>query len=142
MDTEKMDTKKTNRYFAPLSQIDIDQAKDTGMAMVLICLILVIITKIFLFNVIALVLLIINMTIPAFYKPVAIIWFGLSHLMGTIVSKIILSVIFYVLVTSVGLIRRFAGYDQLQLKKWKKNSSSVFTIRDHTFQPDDIDKPY
>lgn len=122
--------------------ITTDQAKDTGMAMVLICLLIAIAGGKQLFVLIAVLLLLINMIRPDIYKPLGKLWFGFSHLLGTIMSKVILTIIFFVLVMPVGLLRRLMGKDTLQLKEWKKGNRSVFKIRDHKFTPDDIINPY
>jgi len=123
-------------------KITTDQAKDTGMAMVLICLLLAFFAGIHFFYVPAIGLLFVNMIWPNLYKPVAKIWFGLSHLMGFVMSRVILSIIFVVLVLPVGLARRVIGKDSLQLKKWKKDHASVFKTRDHEFTSEDIKHPY
>jgi uncharacterized membrane protein YgdD (TMEM256/DUF423 family) len=118
------------------------QATDTGMAMVLICLIVGVVSKKQQPFVLAIPLLLINMTYPLLYKPAAIIWLGFSTFLGTIVSKILLSVLFVCLVTPIGLFRRIIGADPLQIKKWKKDSASVFSTRNHTFSSDDVKMPY
>ena len=82
------------------------------------------------------------MIIPSVYKPIAKLWIGFSIFIGTVVSKILLTVIFYILVTPIGLIRKVLGFDSLQMKKWKKNDHSVFKDRDHTFESKDIENPY
>ena len=119
-----------------------DQAKDTGMAMVLICLLIAYIGGKQQFGGIALLLLLINMIWPTLYRPVAKLWFGLSHLLGTVMSKLLLSVLFFILVLPVGLARRLMGKDSLQIKKFKAGRDSVFKIRDHKYTPGDINHPY
>ena len=64
------------------------QASDTGMAAVLILLLIGLFTHNNLYYKIAIPVLIINMTFPMFYYLFAIIWFGFSQLLGTVVSKI------------------------------------------------------
>ena len=118
------------------------QASDTGMAMVLILLIIAMLTENNLYLFIAIPTLIVNMITPIFYYPVAVIWLGISHLFGTIVSKIILSVVFFLLVVPVGIIRKLIGKDSLKLKEFKKSSSSVMIIRNQLFSKLDIEKPY
>ena len=66
----------------------------------------------------------------------------LKIIVGNVVSRILLTVIFYVLVTPVGLIRRVLGADAMQLKKWKNGNVSVFQERNHLFNSADIEKPY
>jgi saxitoxin biosynthesis operon SxtJ-like protein len=119
-----------------------DQAKDTGMAMVLISLLTGLLGEKDIFMVLSIPLLLINMTFPLIYIPVAKLWLGLSHLMGTIMSKVILTGLFFVLVTPVGLIRKALGADPLQKKKWKESRSTVFKVRNHKFKAEDIEAPY
>jgi multisubunit Na+/H+ antiporter MnhG subunit len=122
--------------------ITTDQAKDTGMAMVLICLLIAFFGGKQYFYGLAILLLLINMICPKVFRPAAKIWFGFSHLLGSVMSRIILSVIFLVLVLPVGVYRRAIGKDSLQLKKWKKDNASVFRIREHEFTSEDIKHPY
>ena len=128
------------RFFP--KKISKDQAKDTGMAMVLICLLLGYVSQAQDFFTLGIVLLLIDMIYPNLYRPVAILWFGLSQVLGTLSSKLLLTIIFFVLVTPVGWIRRITGADSMQLKRWKKDDSSVFGVREHIFKPEDIEKPY
>lgn len=132
--------KKINKFIP--KTISPDQAKDTGMAMVLICLLIAFFGQKQQLGGVAILLLMINMICPKIYKPVAKIWLGLSHLLGTIISRVLLSIIFFGLVMPVGLLRRFLGKDSLQLKKWKKGRDSVFKARDHEFTSEDITHPY
>jgi hypothetical protein len=119
-----------------------DQARDTGLAMVLICLLLAYWGGRPQLILGAIALLLLTMVWPQIFRPLAGLWFGLSHLIGTIASKIILTALFFFLVTPVGLIRRFWGADPLQLKKWKNGSNSVFILRDGTTRPQDLVNPY
>ena len=76
-----------------------EQAKDTGMAMVLICLLLGYFGKFPKFLGVSIVLLLITMAWPKAFKPLAGLWFGLSHVMGQVVSKIVLTLIFFVVLS-------------------------------------------
>jgi hypothetical protein len=134
-------TLRNSAGFIP-KNITRDQAKDTGMAMVLICLLIGYAGHKQGFIGAAIVLLFADMTWPAVYKPVGKLWFALSHVLGTVMSKILLSILFFALVTPLGFARRLSGSDALQLKKWKKNHSSVFKVRNHTFTSHDIQHPY
>jgi hypothetical protein len=119
-----------------------EQAKDTGMAMVLICLLLGYWGKFPKFLPVSLILLIITMAWPKAFKPLAGLWFGLSHLLSRVVSRVILSVVFFLVVTPIGLIRRLFGADALQLKKWKQGDGSVFIEREGAIQGKDLENPY
>ncbi len=118
------------------------EAGDTGMAMVLICLLIGYFTGNSMYSTIAIPLLVLNMAFPMFYYPFALVWLGLTNLLGMIVSKILLSVVYIVLLLPVGLVRRMMGKDTLYLKQFKKGKDSVMISRDHQFSGNDIIHPY
>ena len=124
------------------NNISINQAKDTGMAMVLICLLINIFGKDSLFIILAILFLIINMVVPSLYKPVAIIWLSFSKMIGTIMSKILLVIVFFLIVTPMGITRRFLGKDSLKLKSWKNDHGSVFVTRNNSLRSEDVEAPY
>ncbi|RJR38390.1 MAG: hypothetical protein C4567_12830 [Deltaproteobacteria bacterium] len=119
-----------------------DQARDTGMAMVLICLLFAYWGQRPVFVPLAIVLLLLTMAAPQLFRPLAVFWFGLSHVLGNAVSKVVLSVIFFLLVTPIGLLRRWAGKDSMQVRKWKRGRDSVFTAREGVILPEDLNNPY
>jgi hypothetical protein len=119
-----------------------EQAKDTGMAMVLICLLLGYWGKFPKFLPAAIGLLLLTMVWPKVFCPLAGLWFGLSQLLGSVVSRVILTILFFLVVTPIGLIRRLFGADALQLKKWKQGTDSVFVVREGPIQGKDLMQPY
>jgi hypothetical protein len=137
----KIESQKGN-FLSRLLKSTQEQAKDTGMAMVLICLLLGYFGKFPKFLGVSIVLLLITMAWPKAFRPLAGLWFGLSHVMGQVVSKIVLSLIFFVVVTPVGLIRRLTGADSMQLKKWKQGTDSVFVERQGAIPDKDLLNPY
>ena len=122
--------------------ISVKQASDTGMATVLILLLIGLFTHNTLYYKIAIPVLVINMTFPMLYYPFAIIWLGFTQLLGTIISKFILTIIYIIMVIPIGLFRRLLGKDSLQLSEFKKGTNSVMQTRDYNFLSDDIEKPY
>jgi hypothetical protein len=123
-------------------QITRDQCKDTGMALILVLMFIIYFLKYEHITIYVIGLLILNMVTPWVYRPLAVVWFGFSHLMGTIMSKLILSLVFIIVVTPVGIIRRIFCADTLKLKAFKKGSDSVLEERNHTFTGEDLFKPY
>jgi multisubunit Na+/H+ antiporter MnhG subunit len=79
---------------------------------------------------------------PNAFRPLATLWFGLSHVLSSVVSRMILTVLFFLIVTPIGLIRRAMGADALQLKKWKQGLDSVFIVRQGVIQGKDLENPY
>jgi hypothetical protein len=119
-----------------------EQAKDTGMAMVLICLLLGYWGKFPKYLPVSLTLLLITMIWPNAFRPLATLWFGLSHVLSSVVSRVILSVLFFLIVTPIGLIRRLIGADALKLKQWRQGRDSVFIVREGPIQGKDLENPY
>ena len=118
------------------------QASDTGMAVVLILLLFGLFTNNNIYLKIAIPVLIINMTYPMFYYLVAILWLSFSELLGTFVSKIILTIVYFVLIVPVGIFRRLLGKDSLLLNEFKKGNDSVMKIRNYSYLSKDIENPY
>ncbi|MBS9773641.1 MAG: hypothetical protein KGV59_00570 [Tenacibaculum sp.] len=135
-----MSKKKLANYFP--KTISNKQASDTGMAVVLILLLIAFFTKTTLCYKIAIPVLIVTMTYPMLFYPVAIVWLGFSELLGIIMSKIILTIVYVVLVVPVGFVRKLIGKDSLQLNRFKKGKSSVMKVRNYEFTSKDIEKPY
>lgn len=123
-------------------EINYEKAKDTGMAIVLILLLLELFLGSGIYFKIAIPVLILDMTIPKLFIPFAYIWFGFAQLIGTFVSKILLFVVFSIIVLPIALLRKMLGKDSLKLKNWNTNVESVFNTRDHLFSASDIEKPY
>lgn len=118
------------------------QARDTGMALTLICLLIAWFSRRHDFVGYAILLLLLDMVWPQAYKPAAKLWFGLSHVMGAVMSKVLLSVVFFLVVTPMGLLRKAMGKDPMQTRAFKKDTGSVFKTRDHLFTGKDIETPY
>ncbi len=118
------------------------QASDTGMALVLVLLLVGLFTQNNLYYKIAIPVLIINMIFPMFYYLFAIIWLGFSQLLGSVVSKIILTIIYFIILLPIGIIRRLLGKDSLQLSEFKKGTGTVMKSRDYNYSSNDIEKPY
>jgi hypothetical protein len=119
-----------------------DQSRDTGMAMVLLVLLLDIHMKREWALVVAIVLHVVNMTVPKIYAPLAVLWFGLSELLSTVTSKILLSILFFCVVTPIAIYRRLMGKDSLKLRSFRAGGQSAMVVRNHLFVGQDIEKPY
>lgn len=119
-----------------------DQSRDTGMAMVLLLLLLFLARGGKPFGWAAVAVQVVNMTWPAVFWPVAIVWLGFSRLLGAIMPKILLAIVFYGVVTPIGILRRLTGRDALKLGAFKKGEGSVMVERNHIYVALDLEKPY
>ena len=132
-----------DRYLSFFSTIITkDQAKDSGMAIVLILLLIGLITKDNIYFKLGAGVLLMDMIFPMFYYPFAILWLGISGIMGSIVSKVLLLVIYFVIVLPVALWRRLLGKDSLLLKGFKKSDESVMRSRNHVYEAADLERPF
>ena len=122
--------------------LTLDQAKDVGTALVLLMLVAGYFFEMQIFYKLAIPLLLAVLIIPACFYPFALIWFGLSKILGFIMSKIILTIIFLFVVCPIGLFRKLLGKDLLHLKEFKKCKKSVFVNRECEFEANDIEKPF
>ena len=64
---------------------------------------------------------------PTVLKPVHKIWMIFAVIIGWIMTRVILSVLFFSIITSIGIFTRLIGKDFLNLKS--KNNESYWNIR-------------
>jgi hypothetical protein len=83
-------------------------------------------------------LILATVILPIIFYPFAVVWFGLSELLSIVSPAIILTIIFFLIVTPVGLIRRLLGKDSMRLKQFKKNRQSVMIDRNHLYTESDL----
>ena len=86
--------------------------------------------------------IIVILTVPVILYPFTFLWLNLSTLLGSIMSRVLLTVIFVVFVCPVGLIRKAMGKDTLLLKRFKKEQLSVFAERNHRYTKSDFTTQY
>ena len=73
-----------------------------------------------------------GLIIPIILKPIYIVWMVFAVFLGWFMTRVILSLLFYVIITPIGLIMRTFGKDFLDVKKesvqgsyWNKRDSNV-----------------
>ena len=69
-----------------------------------------------------------GLVLPTLLKPVHKIWMGLALVLGSIMTRVILSVLFYLVITPLGLISKLSGKDFLDLK-FDRSASSYWIQR-------------
>ncbi len=118
------------------------QVKDAGLALVLVVLLYASWSRSPRAVLPAIILLVLAMTVPRVFRLFAVFWYRYPQKIGSVVSRLILYTVFYLLVTPVGFLRRKFGADPMQTQKWRTGTSSVFKVRDHTYTPEDLGRPY
>ena len=70
--------------------------------------------------------------IPTVLKPAYKIWMSFAVIIGWIMTRIILSVLFYLIISTIGIFARLFGKDFLNLKS--KNNESYWNIRNKEYE--------
>jgi len=79
---------------------------------------------------------------PRLFSPLTRLWLKFGELSGAVVTRCILFIVFFAVVTPVGLVRRAMGRDQLRLKAFRKSADSAFTARDKCYTPRDMERQF
>lgn len=114
------------------------ESRETGQVAALVCLVGAIYSGGRGWVIAAFVVLLASLTIPWLFYPLAVVWFGLSRLLSRIMSPLLLSLVYVLVVTPMGLCRRWLGHDSLRLKAFKKSRTSVMHVRNHTYTKEDL----
>ncbi|NJN24770.1 MAG: hypothetical protein HC819_01645 [Cyclobacteriaceae bacterium] len=75
---------------------------------------------------------------PVLFKPITFVWFAFARMLSMVFSKVMLSIIYFLFIVPVGLVRKWVGKDNLKLKGFKLDRRSVFQSREHRFEPEDF----
>ena len=81
-----------------------------------------------LFIAIGITLFLTAIAIPAVLKPVYWIWMIFAIILGWFMTRVILSLLFYIIFTSIGLTLRLFGKQFLELR-WDKSKESYWNFR-------------
>jgi len=69
-----------------------------------------------------------GIAIPFILKPIYWVWMIFATILGWIMTRVILSLLFYIIFTPIGLILRFFGKQFLELR-WDKSKESYWNFR-------------
>ncbi len=78
--------------------------------------------------------------LPILLKPIYFLWMIFAAILGWVMTRVILSLVFYLVITPIGLITRILGEDFLALKKsqsdsyWNHRDSSIELSQDYEKQ--------
>ena len=79
-------------------------------------------------GIIALTFVGLGLILPAVLKPLYFVWMTFAAILGWVMTRVILSLVFYLIITPIGLLTRLIGEDFLALKK--TDSDSYWNYRD------------
>ena len=129
-----------NNWSTAYRRVTKEQSKDTGMALVLVLLLAAYMLGRRGFVLAAIIVQVVNMTAPQLFRPAAVLWFGFAHVLGILVSRVVLTMVFFTVVTPVAAWRKLFGADSLQLKAFKASRGSVMHERNHRYTGKDLEQ--
>lgn len=74
------------------------------------------------------ILCVLGIAIPAVLKPIYWVWMILATILGWIMTRVILSLLFYAVITPIGVFSRLFGKKFLDLK-WDKSKDSYWNAK-------------
>ena len=75
-------------------------------------------------------------------KPIYLIWMTFATILGWLMTRVILSLIFYLILTPIGLIRRLFGKQFIELR-WNKTDSTYWNYRSmHVLEKEKYEKQF
>ena len=82
-----------------------------------------------------------GLIVPIILKPLYLIWMVFAVLLGWVMTRVILSLLFYLIITPIGLLGRLFGKDFLDVRDkshqnsyWNKRDSQTENNQDYTKQ--------
>jgi hypothetical protein len=72
--------------------------------------------------------IVLGLIMPKMLKPFYFVWMTFAAILGWVMTRVILSLVFYFIMTPIGLLTRLIGEDFLALKR--KNLDSYWNHRD------------
>ena len=118
------------------------QSKDTGIVFGLVLMFAGIAADSNIYLKLSFALILLALIIPQFFKYPAVLWFALSEKLGSLVSKIVLAVIYIIVVLPVSFIRKIFGSDPMMIKNFGKSDKGTWTKREHQYSNSDFIKPF
>ena len=79
-------------------------------------------------GIIALTFVGLGLIIPVVLKPLYFVWMTFAAILGWVMTRVILSLVFYLIITPIGLLTKLLGEDFLALKRVE--SDSYWNYRD------------
>ena len=84
----------------------------------------------------------IGFIIPILLKPIYIIWMTFAIILGWFMTRVILSLLFYMILTPIGLILRVFGKDLLELRLNRKKSTYWNYISEGVIEKERYEKQF
>lgn len=82
----------------------------------------------------------VGLMIPMVSGWITWLWLKISHVMGWVMSKVIMSIVFYLVLFPISVLAKLSKKDQLKLKK--SNEPTYYTTRNYQYSPEELENPW
>ncbi|HOH06348.1 MAG TPA: hypothetical protein PKY55_04685 [bacterium] len=117
-----------------------EKSLEAMLALVFGCLLLSLLLDIKLLLYVGLLLGGIGLLMAKTSRALARLWYKLSQALGFVISKVLLSLVFFVFLLPMALLSRVFRPDLLQRRR--KNTGSYFVVRNYSYQSKDLKNPW
>lgn len=83
-----------------------------------------------------------TLLLPKLFTPFTRLWLRLGMGLNFVFGNLILVLIFYLVVTPVGLWRRMLGIDAMFLRRFKGSADSIFSVCNKEYERSHLKKQY
>jgi hypothetical protein len=118
------------------------QCIEFGLLLTLVALLLALTHQDKVFVQAALTIVLISMIVPMAFYPFAYVWFTLARVLGRIGPVLLLGIVFFLVVTPVGILRRLLRKDNVRNRRFKKDIDSAMITRNHLYKAEDFHKMF
>ena len=92
--------------------------------------------------IVGVVLCVTSLILPVILKPFYFAWMTFAVILGWIMTRVILSLVFYGIITPIGLLSRLVGKEFLNLKLNKKENTYWNNRRKHSLKKANYEKQF
>jgi len=118
------------------------QNTDSGIALTLALLLTSSIWHIHVLYIVSIVSLFITAQFPVIYTPASRLWLQFARIMEVFFTAIILIIVFFFVVTPMGLFHRWFAKDNMQIRCFKKSKKSAFVVKYRTYKKEDLENQF
>ncbi len=79
---------------------------------------------------------------PRFGRPGYLVWMGIAFVMGNIVSRVVLAIVYYLVLTPIGLVGKLVGRDRLAMGAAARSRDSHWVDLPRDRAADDHDRQF
>ncbi|MDR1408020.1 MAG: hypothetical protein LBJ23_08255 [Tannerella sp.] len=79
---------------------------------------------------------------PRVWTPLSFVWYTTGRWIERLFSSVVLFLVYFLVVTPVGLLRRLFAKDTLSVRRFGKSRESVFSVKEKKYRADDLKYPY